>query len=406
VPVPVIGSVAIQLDQLTMVLNGQAPSGKQFLYLPTNCTAATAAFATTSVDGAAGSATASFTPTGCPLSYTGGSVSAAAQAVDSSSDAALQTVVTFPTGANTSTVTIDIPSTALRANPLYAALNCPTAPPFTGCTPIGTVSATTPLLSAPLTGTAYLTGSVAGGFGLGLLFPAPFNIALSGTVNSTNGVTQVNFPSVPDLPLTNLQLSLTGSNSSAFLTSCGAGAQTLTALLTGAGGAATVTRTTALNITGCTAQADTGPGSQVASYPSPTKTPPKKKTPPRVSAAKLSGVAGGRPTLNITLRAGSAQLKSFVLALPRQLAFVKARLAKSLHASVSVTHRLSGDKLTVTLKRPAKAVTLRLAAGGLRDSASLQRNARRHRKQKLAFKLTVSPVKAAVAKLSFTRTSV
>ncbi len=402
VPVPVLGSVAIQLEQLNMTLNGQSATGQQFLYLPTSCSSAAASFATTTVNGANGGATSSFTPTGCPLAYGNGAVSAAAQAVDSNDDAAFQTIVSFPTGgANTTGVTIGIPSTALRANPLYAGLNCPTAPPFTGCTDIGTVSATTPLLSTPLTGTAYLTGSVAG-FGIGLAFPAPFNaISLSGAVTSAGGQTTVTFTGIPDLPLAKLELALTGSSSSAFITSCAAGTQTLTAALSGAGGAGTDNTSTPITITGCPAVGANGSGSQVASYgkgasPShftPTtarSTKTTKVTPPRVSAEKLTGIGTGRPSLTFTVREGSKALKSFVLTLPSGLSYVSPRLAKALHSSVTSARRLSHNRLTITPKRAAKSVTVRIGAGGLSVSSALKREVRARRKGKLTFKLAVS----------------
>ncbi len=410
VPVPVVGSVAIQLNQLNMTLNGQSASGQQFLYLPTSCGAAAASFATTTVNGASGSATASFTPTGCPLAYSGGSVSAAAQAVDASNDAAFQTMLSFPTGgANTTGVTIGIPATALRANPIYAGLNCPTTPPFTGCTQIGTVSATTPLLSTPLTGTAYLTGSVAG-YGIGLAFPPPFNaISLSGAVTSTGGLTSVTFTGIPDLPLTNLTLSLTGSSTSAFMTSCGAGTQTLTAALSGAGGAGGDNLSTAINITGCPAVGANGTGSQVATYgkgASPANFTPKTKpatpTRPRVSAERLSGTSTGRPSLGFTLRGGSFALRSYVLTLPRGLSFVGPRLAKLLHSSVTVSRRLSHNRLTVTLKRSARTLTVRIGAGGLAESGALKRAVRARRTRKLSFALTVNATGTAMTRLTFT----
>ena len=407
--VPVLGAVAIQLEQLTLTINGAAPSGKQFLYLPTSCGSAAAGLASTSVEGASGSATTSFTPTGCPLAYGGGGVSSAAQAVDGDFDAAFQTTVTFPVGADTTGVKVGIPGTALRANPIYAGLNCPTAPPFTGCTPIGTVSVTTPLLSSPLTGTAYLTGTVAG-FGLGLAFPPPYSdVSLAGSVTSAGGITTVLFTGIPDLPLTKLTLALTGSSTSAFITSCGAGTQTLTAALSGAGGAGTLNTSTAITITGCPAVGPGGGESQVANYgkgalPShftpPTPAAGSTATRARVSSATLSAITTSRPSLSFTLRAGSsAKLRSFVLTLPSGMSFVSSALARTLRASVAVSRRLSGQKLSVTLKRPASAISLRIAAGGLRESAALAGAARRHPQAKLAFRLAVSPVGTVVNQL-------
>jgi hypothetical protein len=72
---------------------------------------------------------------------------------------------------------------------------------------VGTVNATSPLYPAPLAGKADLTGS-SSGLSLTLVFPAPFPLTLTGGVNLlANSAT---FTGLPDIPLTNLTVSLSG----------------------------------------------------------------------------------------------------------------------------------------------------------------------------------------------------
>jgi hypothetical protein len=127
------------------------------------------------------------------------------------------------------------------------------------CQPVGAVTAKSPLYPTSLAGNAYLTGS-SNGLSLTLAFPAPFPLTLTGAVNLlTNSAT---FTGLPDIPLTNLAVSLAGGPQGLFLTTCKTPTGTATARLTDQNGDQTLTVPSAFTVSGCpSAGAGTGTGS-------------------------------------------------------------------------------------------------------------------------------------------------
>ena len=83
---------------------------------------------------------------------------------------------------------------------------------------VGTATATSPLAPSQLTGTVTLAGSATSPT-VTVSFPAPFALTLVGDVSLTAGTVTIN--NVPDIPLTDLHLTITGPNKQkAFTTSC------------------------------------------------------------------------------------------------------------------------------------------------------------------------------------------
>ena len=78
------------------------------------------------------------------------------------------------------------------------------------CTPVGSVTAASPLYPKPLVGKAYLTGQATNitGLTLTLVFPPPFPLTLVGKVDLVN--VAATFTGLPDIPLTNLGVTLNG----------------------------------------------------------------------------------------------------------------------------------------------------------------------------------------------------
>ena len=85
------------------------------------------------------------------------------------------------------------------------------------CTPVGSVTATSPLYPKPLSGQAYLTGSMTG-LMLTLTFPSPFPLTLTGTVDLVKNATVFN--GLPDIPLTGLDVTLNSGADGLFLAPC------------------------------------------------------------------------------------------------------------------------------------------------------------------------------------------
>ena len=126
-------------------------------------------------------------------------------------------------------VALGVPDAVLAPNVSAAAGLC--ADPAAGkCTPVGSATAASPLYPAPLSGKAYLTGSLAAGLSLTLVFPSPFPLTLTGKVNLATNTTA--FTGLPDIPLTDLNVTLDGGHpTDCFMSTCKNPSGTATATL-------------------------------------------------------------------------------------------------------------------------------------------------------------------------------
>lgn len=116
-------------------------------------------------------------------------------------------------------VVLTLPPLVLAPNVLAvvtAGILC-TDPTFASCTPIGSVSSTSPGYPVALQGKAYLTGSLLAP-SITLRFPPPFPITLTGSENLVTG--SATFTRVPDIPLTDLSVVLNGGPNSVFIATC------------------------------------------------------------------------------------------------------------------------------------------------------------------------------------------
>ncbi|HET6865938.1 MAG TPA: hypothetical protein VFH80_08450 [Solirubrobacteraceae bacterium] len=183
-----------------------------------------------------------------------------ATAVRDSSDrqVKLGTAVTqTPSQAPSRSIALTFPPATLAPN--LGSIQALCLSPSSGtCQPVGAVTAKSPLYPTPLSGNAYLTGS-SSGLSLTLAFPSPFPLTLTGAVNLlTNSAT---FNGLPDIPLTNLTVSLAGGPQGLFLTTCRTPSGTATATLTDQNGDRTLTVPSAFTVSGCpSAGAGSGPG--------------------------------------------------------------------------------------------------------------------------------------------------
>ncbi len=191
-------------------------NGQEFTRLPSSCTAATSSFNATYYGATpAGSASGSFTPTGCS-SLTYAPVLKAAIARDTNDQgAALNIGLTQgATESASKSIVFALPKGLSPNVPaLGACLNA------TGCK-IGTATASSPLVPSVALANGSVTLTSSGTvFTITVSFPAPFAISLAGTVNLNNNT--VTFANVPDVPLTALTLNVTGpSAGKAFNTDC------------------------------------------------------------------------------------------------------------------------------------------------------------------------------------------
>jgi hypothetical protein len=250
------------------------------------------------------------------------------------------------------------------------------------CASVGSVTAVSPLYPAALSGSAYLTGSL-NGLSLTLVFPSPFPLTLTGAIDlSKNSAT---FTGLPDIPLTNLAVSLNGGPKALFLTTCAPPSGTATATLTDQNGDRTVTVPSAFTVSGCPSGGG-GPGGSGGGGGS--THPGATAGGVTLSDGRWSGLRSGRPSLSFRLAAARSapKLSALTIGLPAGISFVRRRVGKSLKItgvtltgaqikSLSLAH---GD-LVITPRRPVSGLTVKLGPGAFHESAALRSKAKKLR---------------------------
>ena len=262
-------------------------------------------------------------------------------------------------------------------------------PTLAGCKTIGSASATSPLYPKRLTGRAYLTGSLAAP-AITIVFPAPFALTLNGSVHIATNTTS--FSGLPDIPLSDLQVTLDGGPNAVFQAGCRPSSGTASAKLTTQNGDRTVTADAPFSVSNCKAGPGTG-GSGGGS-----SNPPVSSHGTSLKAA-LTGLAQGRPRARLALSTTphASKLRAVTITLPRGLRFVGRRH----HGKLSVRDlRLSGakanaavlrhGKLVLTLRRPVARLAIAIGTGGLRETLSLERSVRDHRIKHLTVVVSVT----------------
>jgi hypothetical protein len=260
---------------------------------------------------------------------------------------------------------------------------------------VGAASATSPLYPATLTGKAYLTGS-SSGLSLTLVFPSPFPLTLTGTVNLLKNT--ATFAGLPDIPLTNLTVTLNGGPEGLFLSTCATPSGTATAALTDQNGDKSATVPARFAVSGCPGVA--GPGAtggsgsgSGGSGSNPTSGGAGQGASSasgitvghtKLSRARFAGLRGGRPTLSfrVTTARGAAKLRVLTVALPAGLAFHARN-----HRPSAITIRgaqvrslsLSHGRLVISLAKAASTFTVAIGRGGLDESRSLRTQVGHHR---------------------------
>ncbi len=257
-----------------------------------------------------------------------------------------------------------------------------------GCN-IGTAAATSPLLpsvalaagSVTLSGTA-ITPNIT------IAFPAPFALTINGTVSLTNNT--VTFSNIPDVPLTDLTLTVTGPNGQKAFNVAGCAPRNLTGSFTDQGGTS-ITSSAAIKFVNCAAR--------------PT------------ASGSLSGLAAGHPKLRFkaTHGKGGPNIASVAIGLPTGLKFARSAfithktcVTKNGKKKCTTTTLITGlgvsgakvksvalrsGKLVITLKKAAGSVTANLTGPVLVESKPLQTRVKRHKVKTLTVTLDVTDAK-------------
>lgn len=311
-------------------------------------------------------AAAPLSVTGCASLAYAPAFTAAATRDRGDSQVALTTQVTQTAReAPSRSLSLVLPRPPLVPNLAGVGLLCPSVSSG-GCSPVGSVTASSPLYPSPLTGRAFLTGSGLA-LSLTLVFPPPFPLTLSGPVDLAKNSTT--FTGLPDIPLTNLMVSLDGGTDGLFQTTCAPPSGTATAILTDQNGDKTVDAPSTFTVSGCSARAR---GGRLAAGP-------------RVTGVHLSGLGSGRPSLSFTVRAGrhAPKLRAITVVLPSGLGFTSSGIGNRGRLTLGGARikrlSLARGRLVITLRKPGSSITLKLGGGSLRESPSLERRAKRRR---------------------------
>jgi hypothetical protein len=291
------------------------------------------------------------------------------------------------TEAPSRSVSLAFPSPTLVPNIQVAGALCANVSSGT-CTPVGSVTASSPLYPRALTGQAYLTGNILGP-SLALVFPPPFPLMLSGAVDLTKNTTT--FTGLPDIPLTNLTVSLNPGPEAVFGTTCKPPTNTATATLTDQNGDHTVTVPAKFTVSGCPAAGGSGKGNGGGTQ--------GRRGKLKVSNAFIAGLSTGHPSLGFGIRAvkGTPGLRRVAIVLPAGLGFISHRVGtrivvRGVHVSGGrgVSLSLSKRHLVITLRTATASLLVRIGPGALRESPALKRKSRAHRLPRLFLSLLAS----------------
>ena len=200
-----------------ITLFGVAPgTGKPFMRNPTSCTAATTNFTAVPYSGATGTGSASFTPTNCgtldfspsfsaaldvPTRQPAGERPTLTTAIDQDNgEAGLQNAKVFippDMGADLSRLSPDL----ICSQADFAAGTCPQV------AVLGDALATSPLLTAPLSGPVYLVENTGGVARVGLDLQGQLHLKLQGQLGIDN---TTEFAGLPDIPIAHFELRFNG----------------------------------------------------------------------------------------------------------------------------------------------------------------------------------------------------
>jgi hypothetical protein len=374
--------------------NAPGPTELQFTLtsprLPTSCAAASFSLHATGETNTSGSGSAPLAVTGCSsLPY---APTVAATVTDVGGYGA-KVVVSFTQGAGESAT-----SGIVFGNPTGVKINKVLSPCFYGTTcTVGTASASSPLLpsSALSTGLLTLAGSINSGNlaspisgALTLSFPPPYPLTVTGPIDLTEHT--LTFGGVPDIPLSTLNFSFEGTPAGpAFTTECEPG--TIAATLIPQDGNPPV------KVTGPVTNVDCPP-------------PSAKPT----ASGSISGLAGGRPKLQLraTRGSGAPDIASLSIGLPSGLSFgakalVRHRVCKgagkhrkcttnvsakglSLSGAAIKSAHVQGGALVIAFAHDAASVSLTARGPLVLESKTLERKAKQHKAGTLVASLRIT----------------
>ncbi|HEY2439179.1 MAG TPA: hypothetical protein VGI07_03055, partial [Solirubrobacteraceae bacterium] len=266
------------------------------------------------------------------------------------------------------------------------------------CHTVGSATAISPLYPKALTGQAYLTGSSAG-LALTLVFPSPFPLTLTGAVDLINN--SATFTGLPDIPLTDLGVSLSGGAEGLFLSTCQTPTGTANATLTDQNGDKTVRAPSRFTVAGCqpggTGAGTSGAGGAGGSNGSTSSGVTVGDA--NISRGSFSGLRTGHLSLRFRVSAArrGAKVAAVTVELPVGLRFV-GRGGRVSGVSVSGARirslSISHGHLVIVVRRAVSSMRVTVKSAALAESAALRARARAGRLKSLPLTVVVRDAKS------------
>jgi hypothetical protein len=299
-------------------------------------------------------------------------------------------------------ISLDFPVAVLQPNLNAIGALCLNVASGT-CTPVGSATASSPLYPKPLTGNAYLTGSLATGLTLTLVFPSPFPLTLTGKVDLAGNSTT--FTGLPDIPLTDLNVTLNGGAHGLFKSNCAMPSGTATASLTDQNGDKTASAPATFTVAACTASGSTGGTGSGSGSGGGSGTSGAGGSPtPRLIKTAVTGLRSGRVALGFTLSEGTrlAKMNALTVELPSGLSFARHRVGKrlkvtgiALKGAKIKSLALSHGHLVITLRTAVRSVTVQIKALAVKESAVLKAKAKAKKLKSLRLTVITRNTKGA-----------
>jgi hypothetical protein len=369
----------VYTERMAFTLQGRPAGGTgPFMRNPTSCRPAVTTVEATPYGGGAGkSRTSQFTPTDCGALAFEPHIAGTVGARGLTGFQARPPVTTVisqggeQAGQSSATVTLppvigpDLAALRRACSPeLAAGRACPAT------AKVGTVTAGTPLLAAPLTGDVFLTSRGPGALpGLTIQLADPIPLRLDGTVALTPQGLRTTFEGLPDVPLATFRLDLLGGPNGAFMLGsdiCAAKPPAIAASFAAHSGAQ-FAETVPMTVAGC--------------------------TPRPAVAATIRRLRTRKPVLRLGVRAkdGAPGLRQVRLLLPNALSAKPRRARRGARAQANGKRlargaiRLTRDgALTLTLPEGTRTLRAKLSKGTLRVSRKV---ARKRKPQRMALRV-------------------
>jgi hypothetical protein len=312
-------------------------------------------------------------------------------------------------------VSLAFPTSVLGPNLASLAELCRTL--SSGCPQVGSVTAQSSLYPTALTGRVFFTGNASGPT-LTLVFPAPFPLTLTGTINLVNN--SATFTGLPDIPLTSLAVTLNGGSRALFDTDCATPSGTATAKLVDQNADQTRNVAAKFGVAGCPgvssgagsgSGAGAGAGATTNGSSATSAGPTATASGTRLAAHGVTGLATGRPSISFRLAVARHRpaIARITVSLPAGLRFSGHRAHHRLLVR-GVTTRgaavrsavLSHGHLVLRFRRAARRAEITLGPSSLRETRALRARAHAGKLRRLRLRVSALNTRRQTRSLTVT----